>query len=122
MLLLWLILTVPTPDEIDRNSGAGEVAVVLLVIVAVVLACVYRIPDGSDHSTVAVLPLKLVPVNVTGFAGHASFGSAVFSVHADAAWALPRNTSRPTIETARLKRLANRARGSALVPCMASLR
>jgi len=97
------------------------VAFVELVTVAVVSCDVKMNELGSVHWIFDVDPLNEVPVNVTVSPGHPVVGETDVRCHADAAWALPRNTKRPITLATRLKRLENR-RGSAAVPCMASLR
>src|SRR5271157_746480 len=124
-VLLRSIATVPAPDLSDRNSGAGASAEVLLSTLAFVVAEVYRNASGSVHSASVSVPLKLVPVNLIVVLGHPVVGDTDVRCHADAAWALAKNTSTPSMLATRLSRPVSRRlrpRGSAVVPCMASLR
>jgi hypothetical protein len=123
-VLLPSIDVVPAPEpSVWSKSGTIPVALVELVTVAVV-SCVVKMNElGSDHLIFDVDPLNDVPVNVMTVPGHPVVGETDVRCHADAAWALPRNTNRPSVLAMRLIRLENRrARGSAWVPCMASLR
>jgi hypothetical protein len=124
-VLLPSMFTVPTPDpSVWEKSGTMPVAFVLLWTFAVV-SCDVKINElGSDHLTFVDVPLNAVPVSLTSAVpGHPDVGETDVRCHADAAWALPRNTNSPSVLAMRLIRLENRrARGSALVPCMGSLR
>jgi hypothetical protein len=116
-VLLWSIATVPVPVSIDKNNATTDVAVVFATVTSAgVVAELNRKAVGSYHSAVVFVPLapKPVPVKVmVSVAGETSPGHPVdleilVRCHADAAWALPRNTSRPTTLARRLMRVANR--------------
>ena len=107
-VLLLPISTVPTLDSSDRNNGARAVALVLLATVAVVVAASKRKAAGAFHSAVADVPLNPVPVNVTEVSAHPDVGETDVSLHADAACAVPKNTSMLSMLARMLRRLVNR--------------
>jgi len=95
----------------DRNSGAGAVAVVFVTVVtAGVVVLLKSSAAGSFHSAFVFVPTlpKLLPVNVIVVPGHPVVGDTDVRCQADAAWALAKNTSRPSMLARSLARLAVR--------------
>jgi hypothetical protein len=123
--LLLLIAALPAPGPlICRRNGSTAVAFVELSTFADV-SCSWKISaSGSLHSAWIDDPLKPVPMNITTVPGQPEFGVTDVRCDAEAAWALPRNTIRPSVPAIRDRHPVNlrpSARGSAVVACTASL-
>jgi hypothetical protein len=73
------------------------VAFVLPVTFAVVFSVVNNSELGSLHSAVADDPLNDVPVSLTPAPGQPDVGETDARCQADAAWALPKNTSSTSV-------------------------
>lgn len=104
-LLLPSTETVPVPVPDSRNNGTVAVAFVLPLTFAVVDCDVNNTALGAVHVAVVDVPLKPVPVKVTSVPGHPDVGETEVRCHADAASALAKKTSSPSVPAKRLARL-----------------
>jgi hypothetical protein len=111
---VWLSATLPLPDPalpgpLDSCSKNGSTAVAFVELS--IFGCVawnWKISAvGSNHMASSVSPLNPVPVKWTTVPGHPDVGDTDVRCAADAAWALPKNTSRPSVLAMRLTRPMN---------------
>src|SRR5271167_1741679 len=90
------MLTLAVPSVGERDTGASAVAVVFATVVTAGVVVLGKTrAAGSFHSAFVFVPTKPKPdpLNVIVVPAHPVVGDTDVRCHADAAWALPKNTS-----------------------------